>query len=136
MSGYMQAAAITGCVDAIAADVARLRRVTDSESSGRHALDRISNKIEGLDAMTQPTAAELAIEFFCVCGDHDLAVDEALRVTDRRARQLRRLLGDSEGDELVDLLEIAQRRERDRVPAGTGAVVPSSRPCSDRQIAA
>lgn len=79
-------------VDLIAAEVGRLRRHVEPGSSLVHVVARLSDHVEALDCLTHPSAGELARDFFCVSGDHDLAIDEALIVVDARARALRRLL--------------------------------------------
>jgi hypothetical protein len=69
-----------------------LRRL-DADSSAWFLADRLGDHIESLDAMIGITVAELAVEFFCVAGDWEVAVDEALRIRDERTRVVRRLLG-------------------------------------------
>jgi hypothetical protein len=53
----------------------------------------LADAVESLDALTRPTAGELQRDYFAVCGDHDIAVEEALETVDRRTAQLRWLLG-------------------------------------------
>jgi hypothetical protein len=81
-------------LDLLAADVGRLRRRLEPESSIAHLGDRLADHVETLDVILSPSAAELQRAFFCECGDHDLALDEALAETDRRQRQLRVLLSE------------------------------------------
>jgi hypothetical protein len=76
----------------LARDLGYAHRRLDAESSAWFVLERAADHVASLDAMTFPSAAELQAEFFAVCGDHDLAVEEALRVVDERARLVRRLL--------------------------------------------
>ena len=76
------------CIDQLAADIGRLRR--------RHPddwlIDRISDHIETLASMLEPTAAQLAA--WTAPGD-EAAVTEAIRIVDERAQKLRRLLGEA-----------------------------------------
>jgi hypothetical protein len=69
-----------------------LRRL-DPDSSAWFLADRLGDHIESLDAMIGITAAEVAVECFRVCGDWEVAVDEALRIRDDRTRHVRMLLG-------------------------------------------
>lgn len=88
-------AALIARVEELAADVGRLhRRVNaDPDSSLAHLVDRIAGHVESLDAVLQPTAAELYREFFLICGDYDgVALDEALAVTERRQQHFRAVL--------------------------------------------
>jgi hypothetical protein len=55
-------------------------------------LERVADDVLTLDGLTFPSAAELQAEFFAICGDHDLASVEALRVVDERVRLMRGLL--------------------------------------------
>jgi hypothetical protein len=80
-------------VDLLAADVGRLRRRVEPESSLAHLVDRIGRHVETLDLMLRPCAAALAPELFGICGDEALAIDEALAWVDARARTMRSLLG-------------------------------------------
>jgi hypothetical protein len=80
-------------LDQIATDIGRLRRLTPEETSAWWAIDRISNAVETMDCVLQPSAAELYVEFFAVSGDHAVSLEEALRVADGRARRLREMLG-------------------------------------------
>jgi hypothetical protein len=77
---------------ALARDVGHLRRRLDRESSAWHLADRIADELQTVDAIVYPAAAELAREFFAISGDEELAVSEALRAVDDRARLLRTLL--------------------------------------------
>jgi hypothetical protein len=78
-------------VDEIAADVGRLRRRLEPESSAAFTVDRIASNIEWIAVMLEPTAASLVARTFP--GD-DLTVDAALDHVDQRARRLRGLLGE------------------------------------------
>lgn len=80
-----------------AADVGRLRRRFASNEhswSGLYLVERIALALETVDAILHADAAELQREFFCICGDDDLATEEALAVIDRRVTEFRRLLGE------------------------------------------
>lgn len=72
--------------------VGYLSRHLDPETSAHRLAERISYEIEGIDAYIYPSAAELQAEFFAISGDHDLAVEEALRIVDERAALVRALL--------------------------------------------
>jgi hypothetical protein len=73
-------AALLARLDAIAADVGRLRR-------GGYIVERLVENIHTLDTMLHASAGELV---------HDgVAVDEALATVDRRDAHLRRLLGEA-----------------------------------------
>lgn len=76
-------------VDALAADVGRVRRRVEPDSSLAYLVDRIADHVEWLDVMLQPSAAELAA--YVYPGD-DEAVDAALEAVDRRAARVRHLL--------------------------------------------
>jgi hypothetical protein len=83
-------------IDLLACDVGRLRRRFASNEhawTGEYICDRLADGIDTLDAIIGPTAGELQRDYFAVCGDHDLAVEEALEVVDRRTAQIRWLLG-------------------------------------------
>jgi len=84
--------AVPTCIVDIAADTGRLRRGLAPDGSAWFTGERLAGRILSLDAMTSPSAAELAVEFFQVAGDWQLAVEEALRVVDERSRLLRGLL--------------------------------------------
>jgi hypothetical protein len=81
--------AVVEHVDLIAADVRRLRRRFASNDgwTGAYLLDRLAARLDELDAILQPGAAELVLAGF--------DVDEALETVDRRAATLRRLLGEA-----------------------------------------
>jgi hypothetical protein len=76
-----------------ARDLGYLRRRLEPESSAWFLAERLADHIESLDAMVGVSAGELAVEFFCICGDHQVAVEEALRVVDERHALVRGLLG-------------------------------------------
>jgi hypothetical protein len=83
-------------LDGIARDAGWLRRRFRSNPdawTGEYIAERLAGGIESLAGLVWPTAGELQRDYFTVCGDHDLAVEEALEVVDRRAAQLQRLLG-------------------------------------------
>lgn len=88
--------AILANLERIATDVGRLRRRLPEGSPDQHALDRISNAVQTIDAVLQPTAADLYRSNFRISGDHELSLAEALHTTDRRAHRLRELLDDTE----------------------------------------
>jgi hypothetical protein len=83
-------------VEQSAADVGRLRRRLASIDgwTGLYIVERLGHRLETIDAILQPDAAELYREAFALCGDDDLAVEEALATVDARAEEFRRLLGD------------------------------------------
>jgi hypothetical protein len=86
--------AVQARVADLARDLGRLRRRLDldPERSAAFLLERVADDVLGLEAMLGVPASELAREFFCIAGDHELAVEEALRVVDERARLVRHLL--------------------------------------------
>jgi hypothetical protein len=87
-------AVVRGQIDEAADLVGRLRRqLPEGAEYAEHLLDRLAAHIEVLDAIFTPTAADLFREFVVYCGDEEVAVEEALRIVDARARQLRRRLG-------------------------------------------
>ena len=87
--------AITHHVDAIAADVNRLRRQAEPESSLAHLADRLAGHVESIDAIVQPNAHDLYLEHLAIAGStaDALCLDAALRFTEQRQRQLRQQLG-------------------------------------------
>ena len=76
----------------LARDVGRLRRRVDPESSLAHLVGRIGDRVQTIDVIVYPTAAELLADFFCISGDEELSLEEALRVVDDRARTIRAAL--------------------------------------------
>jgi hypothetical protein len=80
-------------LDEFATDVGRLRRRVEPESSLAHLAERIADRVEVLAAMVGEPAADLYRAYFCVCGDHALALDEDLAAVDRRSQDVRGLLG-------------------------------------------
>jgi hypothetical protein len=72
-------------INALAGDLGQLRR---AGSSPAYLVDRIAAHIESLDVMCRPTAADLLRAW-----DSD-SPEKALRLTDRRSAQLRRLMGE------------------------------------------
>lgn len=77
-------------IEDIARDVGRLRRRLEPGSSLAHTADRIASKLETLDAILYPPAAELAAA--SAPGRED-AIVEAIRIVDEHERRLRQLLG-------------------------------------------
>ena len=77
-------------IDELAAEVGRLRRRAEPESSLAHLADRLVGHVESLAAMVEPSAAELVA--WTAPGD-DEAVIEALRIVDDRRARLRVRLG-------------------------------------------
>jgi hypothetical protein len=74
-------------LDALAADVGRLRRRLNGDSYDGWLAWRLGEHVDALDAMVSPNAAD-------IYNEHPLAgVDEALATVDARARELRVLLG-------------------------------------------
>jgi hypothetical protein len=74
-------------LDAIAADLGRLRRRFDSNSAAwtrTFIVDRLAEHVETLDCMLHVSAGELV--------QQGLAVDAALEAVDARSARLRRLL--------------------------------------------
>ena len=87
-----------GKVDALAVDVGRLRRRVEEGSSLAHLADRLADEIEQLDAMLEPSAAQLRRELLAeAAGDDDAATEAALAIADARGRQLQALLGRTGG---------------------------------------
>jgi len=84
--------AVLARIESLSRDLGYLRRRLDAESSAWFLAERVSDGLLSLDGMLFPSAAELQREFFVVCGDHDLASVEALRVADERGQLLRLLL--------------------------------------------
>lgn len=82
------------CVDAISADVGRLRKRATNPYN-RHLLDRIADHADGIDSATTPTAAELYRLYLADCSE-DVAVTRALADVDARVRHLRELRGDED----------------------------------------
>lgn len=117
-----EAVALFSRVDAIAADVGRLRRRFASNPdawTGGYIADRIAGNLQTLDAMMRPTAAELVAWTFP--GDEE-AVEAALEVVDKRDEDLRRLLGDAAAEPPASatprrrpVMKIFQRRESKRL---------------------
>jgi hypothetical protein len=83
-------------LELIAADVGRLRRRADPETSTAHALDRIAGNVDLVDAILTPTAADFYRANVAAGDDPESAVTRALATSDRRARQLRSLLAEVE----------------------------------------
>lgn len=86
---------LRGRIDELAADIGRLRRRLDPETSSHWIGERIANHILTLDTMTHPTAAELAAT---TAPSDQAAITEAIRIVDHRNRKLRNLLGEPHGD--------------------------------------
>jgi hypothetical protein len=84
--------ALLGLVVELARDVGHLRRRLEPDTSVTHLAERVALRIEYLDALLHPAAAELFCDMLAVCGDESVAVDEALRIVDDRARRIRTLL--------------------------------------------
>ena len=84
-------------LDAIALDVGRLRRGVGADPTTSYQallVDRVAWGIRVLDALTQPTAADLTrCLSFAGLGD-DAAVGRALELVDERDAELHRLLGE------------------------------------------
>jgi hypothetical protein len=70
---------------ALAEDVGRLRRRAEPESLEAHLADRIAGHVEVLDALLQPTAAELHAD--------GVSVEDSLAFVDERVEELSCLLG-------------------------------------------
>lgn len=91
----MNETAFLARLDELAADIGRLRRQLEPEGYPGFLAARIAGHVETLDAIVRPTAADLYSVFLAVCGDEQVAVDEALEVVYRRADTLRSLLSPS-----------------------------------------
>ena len=76
-------------LDALAEDVGRLRRSVDSETHAGFLVGRIADHVETLDAILEPTAAELYRE-------SAMPLAGALASVDERSRTLLRLLGETD----------------------------------------
>lgn len=72
-------------IDELAKDVGRLRRQVGASYYQTFLINRISDRIEALDAMLRRTAAELYRD--------DCPVEMALMIVDNRAAELRSYLG-------------------------------------------
>lgn len=83
---WLNAYATTYQLDALAADIGRLRRRLPEGDYNEWLLECISGRVLTLDAVLQPTAGELA---------RTVPVQEALRVVDQRAHRLSCLLGEA-----------------------------------------
>jgi hypothetical protein len=90
----LQAQAFARGIDAIAADIGRLRRRLVGDEYALHLLCRIATKVEGFDAFLQPTAAEIYRANLAFSGDEQESIDAALEDVDSRARHFRALLGE------------------------------------------
>lgn len=85
----LQAVALVERLDALAADVGRLRRRSASNEeawTGPYIVERLAQHVETVDAALQPSAGELVAAGF--------DVDTALSTVDARARRFRELLGE------------------------------------------
>jgi len=91
-------AALRFHVEDLAADVGRMRNRLRDDEYGLLVVDRIASRVETLSQMVWPTAAEIVRANLEHCDESD-AVELALADVDRRARQLRTLLGLREADE-------------------------------------
>lgn len=95
MTSVLQTRAFVATLEALAADVGRLRRRFASNEAawtGPFVVDRIALLVDGLDAQLQPTAGELYRERIADGLDDGRAVASALGVVDARARRMRELL--------------------------------------------
>ena len=90
----LQAQAFMDRVEALAADVGRLRRRLAGDEYGSYLVDRLALHVEVLDAFLWATAGEIYQANICVCGDEDESVAAALEDVDDRARRFRALLGE------------------------------------------
>lgn len=70
-------------------DLQRLRRRLVADEYATHLLDRVHGNLETLDAAVWPTAGELHRSYFAICGDHDIASQEAVQLVDRRGQHIR-----------------------------------------------
>lgn len=77
-------------LDELAADVGRLRRRVEPDSSLAFLADRIARHVESLHLLTTPSAGEIVSTTYP--GD-DETVEEAIRLVDARSARLRGLLG-------------------------------------------
>lgn len=86
----MEHHALHNRITELAADVGRLRRCLDPETSLAWKAARIADHVEAIFWMVEPRAAQLAA---CTApGDPD-AINEAIRIVDQRHRQLQTRLG-------------------------------------------
>ena|SRR5437868_1524478 len=78
----------------LAADVGRLRAHLPPplDSYAGYLAERVAGRVEGLDALTWPTAADLYRHFAAERADEDAAVWAALDATDAHAAALRSML--------------------------------------------
>jgi len=86
----VNAPALASRIDLLAADVGRLRRRVDPESSLVHLADRLASHIEALYVMVEPTAGELVA--WTSPGDEQAAA-AAIAHVDARWNRLRGVLG-------------------------------------------
>jgi hypothetical protein len=85
--------ALAAIVDDLAIDIGRLNRRAEPGSSLEHLAARLAGLVQTLDCISQPTAHDLYIDNFCISGDHDLSLREALAHVDAHARSLKVRLG-------------------------------------------
>jgi hypothetical protein len=89
--------AVIGRLDALAADVGRLRRLsTDSESYSARLAGRIAGHVETLDSMLSSTAHAIYRAKVADGIEDNLAVEQALAAVEDRLGRLRQLLGEKE----------------------------------------
>jgi hypothetical protein len=81
-------------IDEIASDIGRLRRKLVGDEYGTHLLGRVAGRVEVLDLLVAPSAAQIYRANLFECGDKDESVVAALEDVDGRARHLRGLLGE------------------------------------------
>lgn len=74
----------------LAADVGRLRRRLEAESSLGFLAGRIANHVDAINSMVRPTAAQIARSW--APGDNT-AVDEAIRLVEEHSDRLQKRLG-------------------------------------------
>ncbi len=93
----MNGPALLARLEALAADVGRLRRrfaSNDDAWTGAYVVDRIAQHVECLDSWFSATAADIYSENLIHGASEDEAVAHAFAVVDKRARHIRGLLGE------------------------------------------
>lgn len=93
--------------NAIADNLGRLRRLQRTARRRRtpRLTDRIAFDVHVLDAMLEPTAAELYREALAICGDEQVALEHAFTTVEHRDRELSELLGDRRRDMPPEAIE-------------------------------
>lgn len=89
----VQERAAIGQLDALAADLGRLSQCVAGDEFAVHLVERIAGRIAILDALFQPTAAQIYQANLAWGAEEDEAAVAALADVDARAWHLRQLFG-------------------------------------------